>query len=246
MQGNSTSVPGHDGNGPGDDASHGVGVAGDAAEVARLRRRLAFYEGFDDLIQQNISRSGDLLRLAAERQAEAERELAAERAELARTAATQRDLLAALATEVATVRTGLDALAGRLETARNELDRIAAAGQDGQPTPERPTAAPAATLPGAPARQPVAATGDDRRTGSVIVHGIAGVEDARSYQTWLASRPGVRSVTPREFSSGILRLDVAATPFPGADAAGWPGHALDVVDVGPGATVLRLRGATGL
>jgi hypothetical protein len=224
-------------------------MADDAAEIARLRRRLAFYEGFDDLIQQNISRSGDLLRLAVERQAEAERELAAGREELARAAAAQRDVLDALAAELATVRSGLDALAARIETASAGLARIAATGdgdRSAPPAPDVPASPVAAAQPGSPTRPPLAAAGDAPRTGSVIVHGIAGVEDARSYQTWLASRPGVQSVTPREFASGILRLDVAAVPFPGVDAAGWPGHALEVVDVGPGATVLRRRGAAGL
>ena len=34
------------------------------AEIARLKERLAFYEGFDDLIQEQVSRSSDLLKAA--------------------------------------------------------------------------------------------------------------------------------------------------------------------------------------
>lgn len=245
--------------------SNGAAANGEADEIVRLRRRLAFYEGFDDLIQQNISRSGDLLRFAAQRQAEAERELAAEREDLTRAAAAQRDALDALAADLAILRRGMDALAARLETARAGCDRIVAQQHGSVAAPAAPapaSAQPAATMPGSQTPpQSVPASNqdrlatpapagsqdrDDRRSGSVIVHGIAGVEDARSYQTWLASRPGVQSVTPREFAAGILRLDVAAAPFPGTDAAGWPGHALEVVDLGPGATVLRLRGAAGL
>lgn len=266
MQGEPTSILGRDGGEPGPVAGNGATGTDETGEIARLRRRLAFYEGFDDLIQQNISRSGDLLRLAAERQAEAERELSAEREDLARTAAAQRDALAALAADLAGVRAGLDALASRLETARAGFDRIAAIGQGGRDGANAPVrtgsrtetagaeahAQPrAATIAGpvagaASQAQPNGPAGDERRIGAVIVHGIAGVEDARSYQTWLASRPGVQSVTPREFAAGILRLDVTATPFPAGDAAGWPGHALEVVDIGPGTTVLRLRGAASL
>ncbi len=256
-------MQGEPGSGSGGDAAPSVGnghAANGDAEIVRLRRRLAFYEGFDDLIQQNISRSGDLLRLAAERQAEAERELAAERENLARAAAAQRDVLDALAADLATLRRTLDALAARVESARDGIAPVVAQ-EEGSAThavaappaaegaalvPERrapPHPEPAAV---APVEAAPATDGHGLRSGSVVVHGIAGVEDARSYQTWLASCPGVHSVTPREFAAGILRLDVAAAPFPGADAAGWPGHALEVVDLGPGATVLRLRGAVGL
>jgi hypothetical protein len=245
-----------------------------ASELAFLRRRLAFYEGFDDLIQQNISRSGDLLRRASEQQAEADRAIAASRADLVRVAAEQHEALGALADELTRLRSGLDALAGRIESARSTLDRFSPPVAAPAPPPLSlpASSAPEPNLAAVPA-VPVEFTGDGggempngspiqseppvvgsaaeprgarEESGSVIVHGINGVDAARAYQSWLAGRPGVRSVTPREFGGGVLRLDVAGAAFPGVDAAGWPGGPLDVVETGPGTTVLRVRGAVGL
>ena len=54
-----------------------------AADLDGLRERLAFYESFDQLIQDNISRAGDLLREAAAKKSETELALRDATAEIA-------------------------------------------------------------------------------------------------------------------------------------------------------------------
>ena len=51
------------------------------AELVRLRERLAFYQSFDGLIQDNITRSGDLLRQAMQMRESAAAEIASAKAE---------------------------------------------------------------------------------------------------------------------------------------------------------------------
>ncbi len=100
--------------------------AGDA-EIAALRQRLAFYEGFDLIIQENIARSGDLLRLAAERQAQADHAAAIARRDLERETRRHLELLVGLLAEVESLRDAVDAVTTRVAVA-------IAAGDEQEPT----------------------------------------------------------------------------------------------------------------
>jgi hypothetical protein len=93
------------------------------AEVAALRQRLAFFESFERIIQENIARSGELLHLAARRQAEADEAAAAARNELDREIGRNRQELSELGTEVAALRDAADGLVGRIAAALASADR---------------------------------------------------------------------------------------------------------------------------
>lgn len=88
--------------GPGEPLSDGEG---------ELRRRLAFYEDFDAIINENVRRSGELLREAERRHVEA-----------AAARDSQRDLLRALAGEAAALACQAEALSRRIESALAGLD----------------------------------------------------------------------------------------------------------------------------
>ena len=106
-----------------DPMAAGQRQAAEHTDVAALRQRLAFYEGFDRIIQENVTRSGDLLRLAAERQAEADSAVVAARRVLATQTRRQHAVLAQLLSDVAGLRSSLDSIEDRL---RSSLEAFAA------------------------------------------------------------------------------------------------------------------------
>src|SRR4051794_18608997 len=97
-----------------------------AAEIARLRERLAFYESFDQVIQANISQSSNLLQKAAETQEAAQRALAtaSSRTEAARAAerAQFRGVFADMLDEVTSLQGTLERLARRVADTLDDLE----------------------------------------------------------------------------------------------------------------------------
>src|SRR3954468_4706801 len=87
------------------------------AELVRLRERLAFYQSFDSLIQDNIARSGDLLRQAMQMRESASAENASALAEAERQRYADRDryraLFSTLLDEVTSVQMQAERLARR-------------------------------------------------------------------------------------------------------------------------------------
>lgn len=102
------------------------------AELLRLRERLAFYQSFDGLIHDNITRSGDLLRQAMQMRESAASEIAAAKADAERQRSDDRDryrqLFSGLLDEVTTVQVQAERLARRLT---NALDQIEMEGTTG-------------------------------------------------------------------------------------------------------------------
>jgi len=207
-------------------------------EVAELRRRLAFYEEFDRIIQENVARAGDLLRLAAERQAEADRAVVAARHELEAETRRHRAVLTQLLAELHTLRASLDAVESRLTTSLG-MDGDADGPGDGRPASFReavlaPQSAPEDSASGAADRGGAAVAADatasvanprvpppppskypGRDDGvtappgqAVVIHGVADVSRARSLVEHLRGREGITRVDPREFAGGVLRLAV--------------------------------------
>jgi hypothetical protein len=226
------------------------------AELDQLRQRLRFYEGFDRIIQDNISRASELLRAAEEERALAARELIAAREDAARTAQRQRSLLIDLAAEA-------QALSRRILDA---VDAVQGFAIDPAPEPEsateppppaladRPAAAAEAVAEppadpaggGAAADQGVAAvpSRNGPRSMTVIVHGVPDARAALSLQRHLARVAGGGTVLAREFMDGIARFEVTGNAITFADLRRWDGgealrpvHLLpDVVEVAaPGA-----------
>ena len=115
-----------------------------AGELARARERLAFYEGFDRLIQENIARSGDLLRQAAEQREAAIREVSQARAELDRRRDEQRTTLTLLAEELLGLQRQVGALTQRVMAAIDDLGTIPAAAS---PNPEAVISPPSPVAP---------------------------------------------------------------------------------------------------
>ena len=97
-------------------------LGGDVDEqLSRALERLRFYESFDRLIQDNIARSGDLLREAADLRERAQREIARAQADLDRTVTAREErhrlLLAILLDELAQMRRQNDRLYERIAEA---------------------------------------------------------------------------------------------------------------------------------
>lgn len=109
-------------------------VSEQEAEIERLRERLAFYESFDRLIQENIARSGDLLREAMELRESAARELAEARAEAARLRATQqarlREILNAILDDLSALQGQAERVARRAADALDEVEASLPPGPD--------------------------------------------------------------------------------------------------------------------
>ena len=150
-------------------------------EVRVLRERLAFYEGFDLLIQENVAHSRELFRQAAQ-----EREAASSATERARRDAWQREKclrseLETVAAEIAEIALAVEAMTFRIARALGEQNAASA------------WAAPVSSSEGHPV--------------AVVVHGVSSARSALSLQRFVASLPHVASVSAREFAGGVLRLD---------------------------------------
>jgi len=96
------------------------------AEIARLRERLAFFQSFEGLIQDNIARSGELLRQAMEMRESANVEIAAAQAEAARQRADDRSRyrihFSAMLDELTALQGQAERLAHRLTLALDEIE----------------------------------------------------------------------------------------------------------------------------
>jgi hypothetical protein len=114
---------------------------GDAAEreadIAQLKDRLAFYESFDQLIQENITRAGDLLREAAAKRSETELALRSTTAEIERKQLEERvqyrRVFSGLLDQIQTVQQNVERLAREVSDALDDLEAvIPAQGELGQ------------------------------------------------------------------------------------------------------------------
>ena len=100
------------------------------AEIRALRERLAFYESFDALIRDNVSRAGDLLRQAASRQVDAELELRKNERRQVEERGNYRRVFSGLLDEVSTVQGQVERLARQVADALDDLEsQLPAAGE---------------------------------------------------------------------------------------------------------------------
>jgi hypothetical protein len=123
-------------------------------QVRTLQERLAFYEGFDLLIQDNVAHARELFRLAAQ-----ERETAANAVDRARREAGQQETQ--LRAELERIASDLNDLALAVDALSRRVTRAL-----GTPATPNGWAVPAETLP----EQPVA----------VVVHGVPSAQTALS------------------------------------------------------------------
>lgn len=149
-------------------------------QIRSLQERLAFYEGFDQLIQDNVAHARELFRLAA-----SEREAATEAGNRARSEGGQRE--AALRAELEAIAAEVDGLAEAIDALGRRVAWVLGAAPNGR-----------VALPGPATPRAVA----------VVVHGVPSARTALSLQRFVASLPQVSEVAAREFAGGVLRLDV--------------------------------------
>jgi hypothetical protein len=103
-------------------------------ELERLRERVAFYESFDQLIHENIARSGDLLRHAMDLRETAGRELEEAKAEAERFDNTRyRETLSDLLEEVTTLQGHVERLGRRVADAIDEFESGLPSGEQATP-----------------------------------------------------------------------------------------------------------------
>ena len=153
-------------------------------QVRTLRERLAFYEGFDRLIQDNVAHARELFRLAAQEREAASAAIDQARHDAGRREAYLRGELVQIASDLEQLSHSVDALADRVARALGE-PASDTGGTNGAPAT------------GAQIEQPV----------SVVVHGVPSAREALSLQRFVASLPQVADVSAREFVGGVLRLD---------------------------------------
>ena len=153
-------------------------------QVRTLRERLAFYEGFDRLIQDNVAHARELFRLAAQ-----EREAASAAIDQARRDAGRRETH--LRGELVHIASDLEQLAHLVEALSARVARALGEPASNDGGTFGALAAEVRT------EQPV----------SVVVHGVPSAREALSLQRFVASLPQVADVSAREFVGGVLRLD---------------------------------------
>lgn len=152
-------------------------------EVRVLSERLAFYEGFDRLIQENVAHARELFRLAAQERGAATVETERAKRESAERHVRLRAELEDIGQEVAQLGKALDALSRRVAAAL-EQDSPSSA-DDGR----------------------LSIASGEARLFTVVAHGVPSASGALSLQRFVASLPQVADVAAREFADGVLRLD---------------------------------------
>jgi hypothetical protein len=119
-----------------------------ADEIDQLRERLAFYESFDQLIQENITRAGHLLREAAAQKSQGDLAIRSATAEVEQRQLEERigyrKIFSGLLDEITTVQQNVERLARQVSDALDDLEAvIPAAGEsaalDGDQLPSMPT-----------------------------------------------------------------------------------------------------------
>ena len=151
-------------------------------QVRALQERLAFYEGFDRLIQDNVAHARELFRLAAQEREAATTAIEKARHDAGRGEAYLRGELELIASDLEQLSQTLEGLADRVARALGELPS-----QNGL----------AVFMVEARTDQPL----------SIVVHGVSSAREALSLQRFVASLPQVSDVSAREFVGGVLRLD---------------------------------------
>jgi hypothetical protein len=153
-------------------------------QIRNLQERLAFYEGFDLLIQDNVTHARELFRRAAQEREAASAATADARRDAGLREAHLRAELELIATELRDVSRAVEALFDRVTRALGE--------------PVSPNGWPNGGAPEAMrTEQPLA----------VVVHGVPSARTALSLQRFVASLPQVAGVSAREFVGGVLHLD---------------------------------------
>lgn len=154
-------------------------------QIQQLQERLAFYEGFDALIHDNVAHARELFRLAAAERASAASETT--RRDSGRREDHLRGELASISRELAVLAGSVEALARRVDVALGD-DTAAGSARDS----DRSASAEAAWAPG---------------RATIVVHGVSSAPSALSLQRFVYGLPQVSGVRAREFAGGVLRLD---------------------------------------
>ena len=179
------------------EANPGGRTEGDADLAARLaeaRERLAFYESFDTLIQENVRRSGELLRQVAAEQEQADRKMRAMQAQVDQRLAEQRATLEDLASSLAGLQTSLESIALRINDSLSGLPPVTGLAQPGT--------LPATSPESAPARL------DDRgaeQAGQTMV--LPPEEPAPVYPAMGLADAGAAAVTRGDAAPGALEME---------------------------------------
>jgi hypothetical protein len=166
--------------------------------IEQLSERLRFYESFDEIIQDNIARSGQLLRDAAEKRDEAVTAIAQSRQRIETERETQRSTLTELLDDVMMIQQATERLAHRVSDALEQIEfELEPIGLQ----------AIGSTSAGSPARlQGMAATGFALpRTSAEDVHDEVnrGVLGGPAPTAATARQPGSMSTGPAPFEHSV-------------------------------------------
>jgi hypothetical protein len=153
-------------------------------QVRTLQERLAFYEGFDQLIQDNVAHARELFRLAAQEREAASAAIARARHDASRRETHLRGELEQIASDLEQLSHTVEALSARVARALGE---------------------PASNIGGT--NSALAMEARIEQPVTVVVHGVPSAREALSLQRFIASLPQVAEVSAREFVGGVLRLD---------------------------------------
>lgn len=154
-------------------------------QIQQLQERLAFYEGFDALIQDNVTHARELFRLAAAERASATHD--AGRQAPAPRDALPRDELVAISRELAALAGSVEALTQRVNAALGDEATPGDVGGSDRRAPQEPAWSPG--------------------RAAIVVHGVSSARSALSLQHFVRALPEVSDVQAREFAGGVLRLD---------------------------------------
>ena len=195
---------------------------GDAADLrAQLKlaqERLATYQKFDRDIAENVRRSSELMLEAMQVRDRMEGE-ATEQARARQERLANR--LHSLEQDLGAVQTQIAAMLERLGELRQEFTS--------EPAPEvvaesATQAAPLVVEEPEPVTEPLPPAPDAPTPVNLIANGMTRAASALALQSHLRGLTQVRSVDAREFSSGVLRLQLEVVgEIPDADLLGWAG-----------------------
>lgn len=163
-------------------------------QIQQLQERLAFYEGFDALIQDNVTHARELFRLAAQERAAATSD--ASRRNVVPRDDHLREELTSISRDLTLLASSVEALSRRVNAALgDETDARNSAGTEPAWSPGR---------------------------AAIVVHGISSARSALSLQRFVHALPEVSGVSAREFAGGVLRLDAELLqPLKASQFDGW-------------------------
>ncbi len=214
------------------ETEHADDVADVRAQLKLAQERLATYQKFDRDIAENVRRSSELMLEAMQVRDRMDHEATVQAKARQERLATR---LKAMQADLEGIQEQVGTMLERVATLRDDIESESAEdeageasgnsdGETGSPEEDESARGRDGDAPDDDDQEATEAAAPEPRAIDVIAHGMTRAASALALQSHLRGLAQVETVDAREFSSGILRLQLSiVAELPDDDLVGWEG-----------------------